>query len=253
MRATYPSLAGKVVFITGGATGIGESLVRAFCGQSAVVAFVDIKEAEGHVLCDTVAAETGRGPLFIGCDIRDIDALRAAIETTRRTLGNIAVLLNNAADDTRHPLKDVTPAYWDDRFAVNLRPAFFAAQAAHPQMRELGQGSIVNFGSISWMVKQGNMPAYTTAKAAVHGLTRVLARDFGGDNVRVNTLVPGWVMTRRQLENWVDEEAERQIDSNQCLPRRLQPDDIANMALFLAADDSSMITAQAFIVDGGWT
>lgn len=253
MQAMYPSLDGRVTFITGGGTGIGEYLVRAFCRQGAAVAFVDIKEEESRALCDAVAAQTGREPLFLGCDVRDIDALQAAIEETRRALGDIAVLLNNAADDARHPVKDVTPAYWDDRFAINLRPAFFAAQAVYPQMKRLGRGSIINFGSISWMLKQGNMPAYTTAKAAIHGLTRVLARDFGDDNIRVNTLTPGWVMTQRQLEKWVDEEAERRIDDNQCLPRRLEPDDIADAALFLAADDSAMITAQALVVDGGWT
>ena len=156
------------------------------------------------------------------------------------------------ADDTRHDFDQVTPAYWDDRLAVNLRHAFFAAQAVHPQMKQLGYGAIVNFGSMSWMAKQGGMPGYTTSKAALHGLTSGLARDFGADNIRVNTLVPGWVMTQRQLDQWVDEETEKLIDASQCLPRRVMPDDIANMALFLSADDSAMITAQTFIVDGGW-
>ena len=251
-RARYPSLRGKVVFITGGGTGIGECLVKAFCDQGSAVAFVDIRELESRRLCDTVESASGNRPLFIPCDLRNIVALRAALDKTRQELGNISVLLNNAADDTRHEFEQVTPAYWDDRLAVNLRPAFFAAQAVHPQMTELGHGSIVNFGSMSWMAKQGGMPAYTTSKAAMHGLTRGLARDFGSDNIRVNTLVPGWVMTQRQLDHWVDDEAVRQIKANQCLARRLMPDDIANMALFLSADDSDMITAQTFIVDGGW-
>ena len=251
-RARYPSLRGKVVFITGGGTGIGEYLVKAFCNQGSAVAFVDIKEAESHELCDTVESQSGSRPLFIPCDLRNIDALRAAVEKTRQVLGNIAALLNNAADDTRHDFDRVTVEFWDDRMAVNLRHAFFSAQAVYPQMKELGHGSIVNFGSMSWMAKQGGMPGYTTSKAALHGLTCGLARDFGADNIRVNTLVPGWVMTQRQLDHCVDEETEKTIQANQCLARRLMPDDIANMAMFLSADDSAMITGQSFIVDGGW-
>ena len=251
-RARYPSLSGRVVFVTGGGTGIGEHLVRAFCDQGSAVAFVDIKEVESRKLCGEIESQSGRAPLFIPCDLRNIEALRDAVEETRQTLGNIAVLLNNAADDTRHDFAEVTPQYWDDRMAVNLRHAFFAAQAVYPHMKALGHGSIINFGSMSWMAKQGGMPGYTTSKAALHGMTCGLARDFGGENIRVNTLVPGWVMTQRQLDLWVDEEAEKTIDTNQCLARRLMPDDIANAAMFLSADDSAMITGQSFVVDGGW-
>ena len=251
-RARYPSLEGKVVFITGGGTGIGEHLVRAFNDQGAAVAFVDIKQAESRGLCEEIGSQSDAQPLFIPCDLRNINALQDAVEETKHALGNISVLLNNAADDTRHDFDKVTPEYWDDRIAVNLRHAFFAAQAVHPQMKALGHGSIVNFGSMSWMAKQGGMPGYTTSKAAVHGMTCGLARDFGGNNIRVNTLVPGWVMTQRQLDRWVDEETEKTIHANQCLARRLMPEDIANMAMFLAADDSAMITGQSFIVDGGW-
>ena len=251
-RARYPSLAGKVAFITGGGTGIGACLVEAFCRQGARVAFVDIRVPESQRLCEQVESQCSNRPWFLPCDLRDIEALRTAIDQIRQAWGNIAVLLNNAADDTRHRFDELTPACWDDRLAVNLRPAFFAAQAIYPQMKALGQGAIVNFGSISWIIKQGEMPAYTTAKAALHGLTRSLARQFGASNIRVNTLVPGWVMTQRQLDHWVDEEAQQLIDRCQCLPRRLMPEDIASMALFLAADDSAMITAQNFVVDGGW-
>ena len=251
-HARYPSLGDKVVFITGGGTGIGENLVKAFCDQGSAVAFVDIKEAESRKLCDAIESQSDGRPLFIRCDLRNIEELRAAVEKTGQVLGNISVLLNNAADDTRHDFDQVTPEYWDDRMAVNLRHAFFTAQAVHPQMKALGHGSIINFSSMSWMAKQGGMPGYTTSKAALHGLTCGLARDFGADNIRVNTLVPGWVMTQRQLDHWVDDETEKMIHANQCLARRLMPDDIANMAMFLSADDSAMITGQSFIVDGGW-
>lgn len=250
--ATYPSLIGRTVLITGGGTGIGESLVEHFCAQGAKVAFIDIQEAESNALVERIAGSDLPAPLFIPCDLRDIAALRQAIDRTRATLGPIRALLNNAANDARHAVADVTVEQWDDRMAVNLRHQFFAAQAVAPQMREAGGGSIVNFGSVSWMFKAGGMPGYTSAKAAVHGLTRGLARDFGKDRIRVNTLVPGWVMTRRQLDNWIDDEAERMIDDNQCLADRVYPPDIARMALFLAADDSTMCTAQTYIVDGGW-
>ena len=170
-----------------------------------------------------------------------------------RELGPIRVLVNNAGNDDRHHFADVTPAYWDDRVAVNLRHQFFAAQAAYPQMKGAGGGSIVNFGSISWMNSEGGYNAYTTAKAAVHGMTRGLARDWGVDHIRVNTVVPGWVMTERQVKLWFDAEGERQLLENQCLKDKLYPPDIARMVLWLAADDSKMCTAQNFIVDAGWS
>ncbi|MEQ8968077.1 MAG: SDR family oxidoreductase [Azospirillaceae bacterium] len=251
--AAYPSLAGRAVFVTGGAGGIGAALVAAFAAQGARVGFVDIAEEAGRALAERV---NGAGPgeaLFLPCDLRDIDALRAAIAETAARFGPIRALMNNAADDTRHPVDEVTPDYWDDRMAVNLRHQFFAAQAVRPGMREAGGGSIVNFGSVSWYASQGGMPAYTSAKAAVEGLTRGLARDFGPEGIRVNTLVPGWTMTERQLRLWVNEATKAEIiGEKQCLNVAVEPDDIARMALFLAADDSRMCTAQAFIVDGGW-
>jgi NAD(P)-dependent dehydrogenase (short-subunit alcohol dehydrogenase family) len=246
----YPSLSGASVFITGGASGIGEGLVRAFAAQGAKVAFVDIDKARGEALAAELAPAT---TLFTALDLRDIAGLRAAVEAAGAAHGDLAVLVNNAADDTRHALADLTPDYFDDRIAVNLRPMVFAAQAASAQMRRRGGGSIINFGSISWKTGMGGMVGYTTAKAAVHGLTRSLARDLGSAQIRVNTVVPGWVMTERQLRLWVDEAGEREMDARQCLPGRLVPDDLAAMVLFLASDDASLCTAQEFTVDAGWS
>jgi D-xylose 1-dehydrogenase len=249
--ATYPSLRNRVVFITGGGSGIGASLTQAFARQGAKVAFVDIALEESRALVESIAA-TGNAPLFLPCDIRDISALRKAVDEIRAKLGPVEILVNNAANDERHPIENVTPEYWDNRMEVNLRPMFFAVQAVIPDMRAKQQGSIVNFGSISWKKAQGGMPAYTAAKAAIHGLTRGLARDLGRDNIRVNTLVPGWVMTERQLKLWLTPEADAARAREQCLPLRVLPEHIAAMALFLASDDSIACSAQEFIVDGGW-
>lgn len=254
--ARYPSLAGRVVLITGGATGIGATLVEQFAAQGARVGFVDIDAAAGQALAAKLSGQAGgpaaTPPLFIATDLTDIAALRAAVAQVREAFGPITVLLNNAANDRRHPVDDTTPEAWDAGIAVNLKHQFFAAQAVRADMRAAGGGSIVNFGSISWMLKQGGMPVYTTAKSAVQGLTRSLARDFGPDNIRVNTLVPGWVMTEKQIRLWVDDKAREDVARGQCINRTLQPQHIASMALFLAADDSAMCTAQDFVVDGGW-
>jgi NAD(P)-dependent dehydrogenase (short-subunit alcohol dehydrogenase family) len=251
--ARYPSLADRVVLVTGGATGIGASIVAHFVEQAAKVAFVDLDQDSGNALASTLAGYGSHPPLFVACDLCDIAALQAAIERVRSHFGPIGVLVNNAANDRRHDMDGVSVAAWDAGIAVNLRHQFFAAQAVAPDMRALNGGSIINFGSISWMIKQGGMPVYTTSKAAIAGLTRSLARDLGPHGIRVNTLVPGWVMTEKQLRMWVNETTSRQIDENQCLPTRLEPADIARMALFLAADDSRMCTGQDFIVDGGWS
>jgi len=250
--AVYPSLKGRSVFVTGGGSGIGESLVRHFCAQGSRVAFVDIAEEPSRQLVAAIAKEGTEPPLFIPCDLRDIEALRAALEEAASRNGPIQVLCNNAGSDDRHQTEDVTVAYWDDRMAVNLRHQFFAAQAARPYMKKLGGGSIINFGSITWMVGDPDCPAYVTAKAAIYGMTRALARELGSERIRVNCMVPGWVMTERQVRLWLTPAGERQIEERQCLPDRLQPSDIARMALFLAADDSAMCTSQQFIVDGGW-
>jgi NAD(P)-dependent dehydrogenase (short-subunit alcohol dehydrogenase family) len=253
MTATYPSLKDKVVFITGGGSGIGACLVEAFARQGAKVAFVDIAVAASEALVGRLQEASSASVLFLPCDITDIEALRRAIATVRDKLGGIGVLLNNAANDQRHATLDVSVDYWNERIAINQRPQFFAAQAVIPQMQSLGGGVIINFGSVSWMLKQGGMAAYTTAKASVQGLTRSLARDFGRDNIRVNTIVPGWILTERQVELWLDPESDQARRNGQCLDIRLQPHHVAAMALFLAADDSSGCTAQDFIVDAGWT
>ncbi len=250
--AIYPSLRDRVVFVSGGGSGIGAGIVEHFVAQGSRVAFVDIDDKASRTLLEQLAKAGRQAPLYIHGDLRDIDALRAAIARVQKTLGDISVLVNNAARDDRHRIEEVTVEYWDERLAVNLRHQFFAAQAVVDQMKRLGGGSIINFGSISWMSSTGGMPAYTTSKSGVSGLTRGLARDLGPFNIRVNTVSPGWVMTERQKNLWVTPEGERKLDEAQCLPGRLLPEDLARMVLFLAADDSRMCTAQNFIVDAGW-
>ncbi|WP_338415540.1 SDR family oxidoreductase [uncultured Sphaerotilus sp.] len=249
--ATYPSLTDRSVLITGGATGIGATLVREFAAQGARVGFIDLDAASGEALAAELAPASRHAPFFVHADLTDIDALQAAIATVAAACGPILALLNNAANDVRHSIESTTSASWDQGVAVNLKHQFFAAQAVAPGMRAAGGGSIVNFGSISWMLKQGGMPAYTASKAAVQGLTRGLARDLGRFNIRVNTLVPGWVMTEKQLRLWVDDAARADISRLQCIDQPLMPADIARMALFLAADDSALCTAHDFQVDAG--
>ena len=248
MAAIYPDLEGKVVVITGGAQGIGEAIVRAFAAQKARVGILDIDAERGTAL----AAELGADAVFQHCDVTDIPALTAAIGAVRETLGPIDILINNAAHDERHDTLEVTEAYWDGRIAVNLKHQFFAAQAVLPDMIAASGGAIVNLGSCSWIIGQGGMAAYTASKSAVLGLTRSLARDFGEHGVRVNAVAPGWIMTERQLELWVTPETEKDIYKNQCLKRRLVPDDVARLVVFLSSDEASAITNQHHIVDGGW-
>jgi NAD(P)-dependent dehydrogenase (short-subunit alcohol dehydrogenase family) len=250
--ASYPSLEDRAVFVTGGGSGIGASIVEHLCEQRARVAFVDILREASHTLVERIRARGLPPPAFLPCDVRDIAALRAAVEEARALHGPARVLVNNAAHDERHTIESVTPEYWDDRFAVNLRHQFFAAQAVAPAMAGAGGGSIVNFGSVSWMIGQGGMPAYLSAKAAVAGLTRALARDLGPQNIRVNAIVPGWIMTERQITLWLTPEGEQELLRRQCLKRRLVPEDIARVVLFLAADDSAACTNQSYVVDGGW-
>lgn len=248
--ASYPSLVDRTVVITGGATGIGATLVRQFAAQGSNVAFLDIDNACGNALARSLR-DARHAPSFVHTDITDIAALDAALDVIRERCGPIRVLLNNAANDRRHSLEDTTSELWDAGIAVNLKHQFFAARNAAADMKVSG-GSIVNFGSLSWMIKQAGMPVYTTAKAAVQGLTRTLARELGPYNIRVNTLVPGWVMTEKQVSLWLDDNARAEIARGQCINQPLMPEHIAGMALFLAADDSAMCTAQDFIVDGGW-
>ena len=250
--AVFPSLHGRSVFISGGGSGIGESLVEHFCRQGAKVCFVDIADEPSKALVERLRGEGVSVPHFIHCDLRDIEALRAAIAEAGQRHGPIKVLVNNAGNDDRHSTESVTVDYWDNRMQVNLRHQFFAAQAVRPQMRDAGGGSIINFGSITWLVGDPDCPAYVTAKSAVGGLTRALARELGPEKIRVNCVLPGWVMTDRQVKLWLNEAGERQIADRQCLTGKLYPADIARMVLFLAADDSRMCTSQNYIVDGGW-
>jgi D-xylose 1-dehydrogenase len=250
--ATFPSLKGKRVFITGGGTGIGAAMVTAFAEQGAQVAFVDVAESDSAQLAKTIAANGYLEPWWRVCDVRDIAALKQTIGMAVRELGDFSTLVNNVARDDRHSLESVTPEYWDERMAVNQRPAFFAIQAIVPSMQRLKGGSVINLGSTGWQTKGGTYPCYAIAKSSVNGLTRGLAESLGADRIRINTVSPGWVMTDRQISMWLNAEGEEAIKRNQCLPDKLQPSDIANMVLFLAADDGAMCTAQEFKVDAGW-
>jgi NAD(P)-dependent dehydrogenase (short-subunit alcohol dehydrogenase family) len=250
--ARYPTLKDKVVLITGGASGIGKSLVEHFHGQGSRVAFVDLAESAGRYVATGLAAGGGPEPYFEPCDLRDVDSLAAIIGRVVDRLGPITALVNNAGNDDRHTLDAVTSDYFDDRIAVNLKHQLFAAKFCRPHMKAAGGGSIINLSSITWTVADGDCVVYVTAKAAVVGLTRALATELGPDGIRVNTIAPGWVMTERQKALWLDEKGERQIEERQCLKGRVQPSDIARMALWLASDDSRMCSKQTFVVDGGW-
>ena len=249
--ALYPSLRDRGVVVTGGASGIGASIVAHFLEQGAHVGFIDFDTVAA---AEMVAGLGGRAGLcrFAEADLRNIGQLRGAIDQFRRELGPpITILVNNAARDDRHTIDEVTPEYWDERIATNLRHQFFAAQALKGDMIAAGGGSIVNMSSVSFLLAQGGMPVYLTAKSAVIGLTRALARDLGPHRIRVNAVVPGWIMTERQLKLWLTPEAEAEMKRGQCIPERLYPPDIARMVLWLAADDSRLVTAQNFTVDGG--
>ena len=251
--ASYPSLAGKAVFVTGGGSGIGADIVAAFARQGARVAFADRDVASSNALLASLEGKVAHLPYFITCDLSDIAALRASVVAASEHYGDFSVLVNNTANDERHDFLEVSPDYFDAKLAINLKVAFFAAQAVVGGMLRLGGGAIINLGSTGWKNKVAGYPVYATSKSAVNGLTRSLAREFGKNNIRVNTLTPGWVMTSRQLDKWVDSAGEREMDENQCLPGRIVGDDVASMALFLGAQDSRMMTAQEFVVDAGWT
>lgn len=245
--ATYPSLENKRVLVTGGASGIGAEIVQAFAAQGAHVGFLDL-DAEGS---QALVARTEGHVQFETCDLRDIPAMRAAIAALRDRMGPFDVLVNNAARDDRHDWTEVTPEYWDERMATNLRHMFFAIQAVAPDMITAGGGSIVNIGSNSWWEAGGGFPAYATAKSSVHGLTRTMARDLGDHRIRVNTVVPGWIMTERQKELWATPEALEKHQARQCLPDLIEPVFIARMVLFLASDDSAMCSANNYMVEAG--
>jgi D-xylose 1-dehydrogenase len=245
---SYNSLRGRGVVVTGGAGGIGGDIVRGFAQQGCKVGFLDLDVAAGKALAASLP-----GAHFEACDVTDVAALKATIATLGERIGGIDVLVNNVANDQRHKLDEVTSEYFDQRIAINLRPAYFAAQAALPSMRERGGGSIINLGSGSWKNKTTDLSVYATCKSAMSGFTRVMAREVGADNIRVNCVVPGWVMTQRQVELWVDAAGEDAMNRNHCIPGRILGADIANMVIFLAADTARMITAQEFVVDAGWS
>jgi D-xylose 1-dehydrogenase len=250
-RATYPSLAGKHVLVTGGAMGIGEALVEAFAFQGAQVVFIDFVDEPAKALIERLGSGDFHSPEYHHCDLRDIEAVRSTIADIQSETGGIDILINNAANDDRHTISEITPEQWDERIAVNLRHLFFAAQAVIPGMRQSGGGAIINLGSISWHLALADLVVYQTAKAGIEGLTRALARDLGPDNIRVNTIVPGNVQTPRQLQ-WYTPEGEAEIVAAQCLKDRIQPSDVAALALFLASDDARMCTGHEYFVDAGW-
>lgn len=247
LHARYPDLDGRTVFVSGGGSGIGAALVRAFAAQGCSVAFVDIADEPSQAL----AAELGERVRYTRCDVRDIDALRAAVADAGARLGAVRVLVNNAARDDRHAFDEVTPEYWDENLAVNLRHHFFATQAAVPQMRDAGGGAILNLGSVAWMRGRPRLAGYAASKAAIMGLTRTLARELGAMNIRVNSIAPGAVATARQKALWATPEREREYLAQQCLKFRVAEDDVARAALFLASDEARAITGQTLVVDAG--
>ena len=248
----FPSLNKRPVFVTGGGSGIGAAIVTAFAQQGARVAFVDVAKEASEALAEQLAQAGHDRPWWRACDVRDVAALQTAITEAAGALGDFSVLVNNVASDDRHSLASVTPAYYDERMAINERPAFFAIQSVVPGMQRLGAGSIINLGSTGWQGKGSGYPCYAIAKSSVNGLTRGLAKTLGHDRIRINTVSPGWVMTERQIKLWLDAEGEKELQRNQCLPDKLLPHDIARMVLFLASDDAAMCTAQEFKVDAGW-
>ncbi|MGA2850260.1 MAG: SDR family NAD(P)-dependent oxidoreductase [Terracidiphilus sp.] len=250
--ARYPSLEGRAVLVTGGATGIGESIVTHFARQGARVAFFDVQDEAGHRLAEELAVEGSVAPLYLHCDLTDIQALRRGVDEVLAALGTVDVLVNNAANDQRHTIEEVTPEFWDQSMAVNLRPQFFTIQAVLPAMRKAGRGSIINMSSISWMIPSTGLPLYITAKAAVVGMTRTLAHELGPENIRVNAVLPGAIATEKQKRLVYTPEYKAKILASQALKRDILPEDVARLVLFLAADDSSAITNQSYVVDGGW-
>jgi len=252
MNAIYPDLKDKIVLITGGGSGIGSSIVEHFCEQGSIVYFIDINEEASTKLISECKSKKVSIPNYIKCDLLNIKDLQKNIKKIIDTNGAIDILINNAANDERHKIEDVTEEYWNDRINVNLRHYFFSVQSVRQAMIKKRNGVIVNVGSISWMIGQGGMAIYTAAKSAVIGLTRSFARDLGEYNIRVNSVVPGWTITERQIEKWLTPEAETDMMKKQCLKRILKPEEIAKAILFFSSDQSSGCTNQSYIVDNGW-
>ena len=252
MNAIYPDLKNKIVLITGGGSGIGSSIVEHFCEQGSIVYFIDINAGASKVLIELCKNKKISVPNYIECDLLNIKELQESIKKIINEKGKIDILINNAANDERHKIEDVTEEYWNDRINVNLRHYFFSVQSVREAMIKNNSGVIVNVGSISWMIGQGGMAIYTAAKSAVVGLTRSFARDLGEFNIRVNSVVPGWTITERQIEKWLTPEAESDMMKRQCLKRRLMPSEIAKAILFFSSNQSSGCTNQSYIVDNGW-
>jgi NAD(P)-dependent dehydrogenase (short-subunit alcohol dehydrogenase family) len=250
--AWYGSMRNIVVLVTGGGSGIGAAIVEQFALQGARVAFLDVADEASGKLAEDLSSRCAHAPSFLHCDLLDIAALRAAIAEVEKRLGPVRVLVNNAASDDRHAFAEVTPEYWDERMAVNLRHQFFATQAVAPGMAAASGGSIINMSSIAWMIPSTGLPAYVTAKAGIVGLTRTLARELGGSNIRVNCVLPGAIMTERQRRLWMTPEYLAEIMQRQSLKRELLPEEVARVVLFLAAADSAGITGQNFVIDAGW-
>jgi NAD(P)-dependent dehydrogenase (short-subunit alcohol dehydrogenase family) len=250
--ARYPSLNNRAVIVTGGATGIGESIVRNFARQGSRVTFLDIEDEAAGALVESLQREGSSRPEYLRCDLTDLQALRTAVGEVLAANGTLDVLVNNAANDQRHKIDEVTPEFWDRSMAVNLRPQFFMIQAVLPAMRAAGRGSIINMSSISWMIPSTGLPLYVAAKAAIVGLTRTMAHELGRDGIRVNAVLPGAIATERQKKLWYTPQYKAEILASQALKRDIVPDDVARLVLFLAADDSSAITNQSYVVDGGW-
>jgi D-xylose 1-dehydrogenase len=250
--ASYPSLEGRTVLITGGGTGIGAALVEQFALQGARVAFLDVAQQASEELVEELAGRCAHAPVFRRCDLTDIGALRDSVGAVAEACGTPTVLVNNAGSDDRHAFAEVTPEYWDQRIAVNLKHQYFAAQAVAPGMKGAGGGSIINMSSIAWMIPSASLSVYTTAKAAIVGMTRSMAHDLGEAGIRVNCVLPGAILTARQRRLWMSPEYEREVLSRQCIKRHILPEEVARLVLFLAADDSEAMTNQNYIIDGGW-
>ena len=250
--ATYPSLQGRVVLITGGASGIGASIVEAFAAQSSRVIFLDINAEAGHQLATTLSERGQVRPEFLACDVTDIQAMQRVLAPVLQQFGQVDVLVNNAGNDTRHTIEGVTPESWDRSMAINLKHQFFMSQAVLPGMKKAGSGSIINMSSISWAIPSTGLPLYVTAKAAIVGMTRTMAHELGADNIRVNCVMPGAIVTERQQRLWFTDEYKAKILESQALRRFIFPDEVARLVLFLAADDSAAITNQSYIIDAGW-
>lgn len=249
--ASYPSLHNRTVVVTGGGSGIGAAVTEAFARQGSRVFFLDVAEAESRELEQSLSAAASPAK-FLPCDLRDLAAVEANFARIAESAGPVAVLVNNAANDDRHKLEEITPQYWDDRIAVNLRHLLFCAKAAVPGMRANGGGAIINFGSVSWHLALPELVLYQTAKAGIEGMTRALARDLGGDGIRVNCVIPGAVRTPRQMRLWHNPQEEARILEQQCLKQRVLPADVAAMVLFLASDEGRMCTGHSYFVDAGW-